>query len=466
MKKICPVCGRSHEAQRISQVYCSNACRKQAFLQKTEGRELSGAGSVLRNEYNGRTIYSQETANRNTKQERDEIYLTDELKLYIRGVIEETACMVAENVVGILITDDRNGNGEKANAKENGNSNNGNAKNRDSNATANGNEKNGNATDTGNEQGESNQNLVNPISEESQMEEEEDAKGWNGNGKNENRNPIPNENGKNGNNNANWNENGKNGSSNTTGNNIEERKFSQSPANSGLRENKRDEKDNPEKRSGNDMNQNSNANRSRNDRNGNSNDTGNGNDKSENGSSGNAILVPDKSETIQQAPYDDQYSPFILKIGNLEEEREYQDLFCSPQRHLPEEAQKPFIDISPYVLCAIEETLRLADEGKVLSRQVYFLKQAYLYILKRKDFRLIRAIFPATDLMLRMNLILNRLCKKKENGKVRLVLSRDIKAELIALRYGMAGSVTKHKFYNLFNKPLTDMQENASPSNQ
>jgi hypothetical protein len=477
MRKICPICGKSHEAQRNSKVYCSNSCRKQAFLQKSEDGESSTVGSVLHKEGERQTAYSINTPNPRIKPECDGMALTEELKLYIRGVIEETACIVGENVVGILISNDPNWNGKNGNANENN-------RNGSNNASRNGNEKNDNrnVTGTNKESREIDESQHYSGSQESQLNEQEGVEQQNENDKNAARDG----NGKHGKVNQNEND-----SSNDNRNDIVKVEISKGSLCSRLEDGQREEEGGDEQRN---KNANDSADENGNNRNGNDNEykndkredsknensknensknensknenSKNENSKNENSKNGNDSFIQNHKEASQQPPYDEQYSPFIIRIGKLESEGEYHDLFCSPQYHLPEEAQKPFKDVSPYVLCAIEETLRLANGGKVVSRQIYFLERAYLYILKRRDFKLIQAIYPATDLMVRIFQRLSRLLREKKQGKIRLVLSRDVKAELIALRFAMVRKVKKHQFYHLFNKPLVGIEEKESTTNQ
>jgi hypothetical protein len=472
MRRICPICGKSHEAQRNSKVYCSNSCRKQAFLQKSEDGESSTVGSVLHKEGERQTACSINTQNPRIKPEREEILLTEELKLYIRGVIEETACLVGENVVGVLMRNDTNWNDRNENSNEN-------IRNGNNNASWNWNENNDNrnVTGTNKESREIDESQHYSGSQESQLNEQEGVEQQNENDKNAARNG----NGKHGKVNQNEND-----SSNDNRNDIVKVEISKGSLCSRLEDGQREEEGGDEQRNKNSNarntndsadekgnNRNENDNEYRNDKNedgknenSKNENSKNENSKNENSKNGNDSFIQNHKEASQQPPYDEQYSPFIIRIGKLESEGEYHDLFCSPQYHLPEEAQKPFKDVSPYVLCAIEETLRLANGGKVVSRQIYFLERAYLYILKRRDFKLIQAIYPATDLMVRMFQRLSRLLREKKQGKIRLVLSRDLKAELIALRFAMVSNVKKHQFYNLFNKPLVGIEENESTTNQ
>src|ERR1035437_6580688 len=110
MKNICPTCNQPFEAIRNGKIYCSDRCRKQAFMERqsseTEGTTgtNTGNGNIQKNgtpDKNGsnssvpRTIISSETKNKAVPLNVGE--LTSIIKNTVRSAMQETLHAVLKN---------------------------------------------------------------------------------------------------------------------------------------------------------------------------------------------------------------------------------------------------------------------------------------------------------------------------------------------------------------------------------
>jgi len=494
MKNICPTCKQPFEVLRNGKIYCSDRCRKQAFMERqsseTEGTTAANIGnaSIQKNaapDKNGsnssvlRTIISSETKNKTVPLNVGE--LTSIIGNTVRTAMQETLQVILKNKKTERIAEDEDGTtGEERNEDEIQNEKeNAGEKTNDS---ENGTEAENDFLHQNDETPETNEESEDEDSDETTQEEftEDDEENDSRSGtedENDEDDKNSREDDDNGTAEREEQENGNNYISNPSSAVTDKTSETRTNENPQLK-NKVSVNDSSGKNnligndsSGNDK-KNENGTLMRNDSSGNESFTkastgtlfeNDKDDKNENGipartimqdadgnKERNAAIVPAKEEKYQAVR-----SVFLDNICNIVNDSELKEQFASPKKYFPIEKVGAVKNFITYYRCLLENTLRLSQYSSVASEDLHFLIRGYDYLLNQPRLMEIadqcghEQVVPALH---------EELCKiyRRHRGKnhLRLVLSRSWKIDAIATLHDIGESVPLYSFKKLFGSIL------------
>jgi hypothetical protein len=494
MKNICPICNQPFEAIRNGKIYCSDRCRKQAFLERqssetADAEMINGNESTHKNaaaNENGRdssttrTLISNETKNKTVPLNVGE--LTSIIKNTVRDAMQETLQAILNNKKTERIAEDGNGTPDKErngggtqNEKENDND--GDNDNEIINDSDNGTDAENGSLYEKEENVETNEESEDEHSDETFQEELTDEENDKQSGT-EDENDRDDENGRDDDNNGTAEHQAENESSYISKpSSAVTDKISETKANENSQlKNKIGVNDSSERKdegSGNGSNEDgkSNGTLQQNDSRKESfthSSTGTLFENDRNDIKENGILpgtlMQDAGEskerngignTAKEEKYQNVRSVFLDSIGDIVNGTELKEKFSFPKKHFPLEKVQAVKNFTTHYRCLIENTLRLSQYSSIASEDLHFLIKGYDYLLNQPQLMEIAEICGYEEVVSALH---DELCKiyRRHRGKnyLRLVLSRQWKIDAIAMLHEIGESVPLYSFKKLFGNIL------------
>jgi hypothetical protein len=142
-------------------------------------------------------------------------------------------------------------------------------------------------------------------------------------------------------------------------------------------------------------------------------------------------------------------SEFITAISEKVEERGYDERFINPLQYWPRQEAELISKINKYLRCLLESTLKLSRYRNIPATDLLNLANAYTHVVYSQDFE--KSGHPYYETLKSLHRKLSQVYRNfKNRAKLRLVLSREDKVELITMLHEIGNSVPLYKFSELF----------------
>jgi len=471
MKNICPICNEPFEAIRNGKIYCSDRCRKQAFLER-QGSETAGTntekgnGNIQKNstpDKNGsnnnapRTQISNETKNKTVPVNVGE--LTYIIKNTVRDAVQDVLQAVLKNKKTQRIAEDEHGTTEEEqneneaqDEKENDNE--------IINDRENGTEAENDFLHQNDESSETNEESddedSDQLSQEESMDEEENGNESETEDENDANDENDRENDDNGTDEPQEKNDGNNYISKSSFAIIDKISVNDSIGKNNLIE---DYKNENGKKNGT-LSQNDSGNESFTKA---STGTLFGNDKNdikENGIlPGTLMQDAGANKEWDTAVLEEKYKPvnsvFLDSIGDLVNGTDLKERLASPKKNFPADKILTIKSFTTYYRCLLENTLRLSQYSSVASEDLRLLIRGFDYLLRQPHLMAIADQCGYEEVVIALH---EELCKihRRHRGKnqLRLVLTTQWKIDAIACLHEIGESVPLLNFKKLFGNIL------------
>jgi hypothetical protein len=155
-----------------------------------------------------------------------------------------------------------------------------------------------------------------------------------------------------------------------------------------------------------------------------------------------------KDEEWHNAP---EKGGFITAISELVDERGYDEKFINPLQYWPRQQAELIGKINKYVRCLLENTLKLSRYRNIPATDLLHITNGYAHVISSKDIE--NSGHPYGDILKSLHKKLAQLYGRyKSHPKLRLVLSREEKVELIAMLHEIGDTAPLKKFSELFKR--------------
>lgn len=145
---------------------------------------------------------------------------------------------------------------------------------------------------------------------------------------------------------------------------------------------------------------------------------------------------------------------FVSAIGDMVNERGLDEKFISPFEHWTSEQAEAISKVNKYLCCLLDCTLKLGGRRKIPATALKDLANGYAYLLNSETF--IRSEHPYKEHTVHLHGYLSAYYKKyRSHSRLRLVVKRHDKVEIIAMLHEIGSSVSLHSFSELFHTPNT-----------
>ncbi len=146
---------------------------------------------------------------------------------------------------------------------------------------------------------------------------------------------------------------------------------------------------------------------------------------------------------------DEKGSGFTDAIADIVNERGYDEKFCNPLQNWSPQQAEAITKINTCLRCLLESTLKLSRQRKIPAFDLRDIANAYLYVLQSKAFE--RSGHPYSEIIYELHRKLSNYYKQfRSNPKLRLVIRREDKIQIIAMLHEIGNSVPLRRFSELF----------------
>ncbi len=145
---------------------------------------------------------------------------------------------------------------------------------------------------------------------------------------------------------------------------------------------------------------------------------------------------------------------FVKAIADIVNERGLDEKFISPFEHWQHEQAEAIRKVNRYLRCLLKSTLNLSRQRKIPAAALRDLANGYAYVLSSETFA--GSGHPYGEFISGLHRKLSSYYKQfRNNSKLRLVLKREDKIEIISMLHEIGNSVQLSKFSELFSLPHT-----------
>ncbi len=145
---------------------------------------------------------------------------------------------------------------------------------------------------------------------------------------------------------------------------------------------------------------------------------------------------------------------FVSSIGDIVNERGLDEKYISPSEHWPPEQAEAISKVNKYLRCLLDCTLKLGGRRKIPAYALRDLANGYNYVLDSDTFKI--SEHPYKEHIVHLHGYLSAYYKKyRSHPRLRLVVKRHDKIEIIAMLHEIGSSVPLHSFSELFHTPNT-----------
>ena len=173
----------------------------------------------------------------------------------------------------------------------------------------------------------------------------------------------------------------------------------------------------------------------------------------ENKRNSDAISTENANETQTNEGCDNtpERSEFINAISEKVDERGFDERFINPLQYWPRQQAEQIGKINKYLRCLLENTLKLSRYRNIPASDLLNLANAYTHVIYSQDFE--NSGHPYGDMLKGLHKKLAQLYKRyKGHHKLKLVLRREEKIEIISMLHEIGDTAPLKKFSELFKR--------------